>query len=134
MVWENTAAAVLEFGALEQSPNDQILLYLVCLIVCLSISTKPASLAIPDSLRNGAGLIGGTICKKPNGFYILSFVYKCSKVAISLVTSTKLCLKVTSIKWLLATSVNVWLYLGTPNITAPALMYSTSIGRFCFRH
>lgn len=42
IVWEKIAAAVFEFGRLEQSPNDHTLGYLLCLIVCLSTSTNPA--------------------------------------------------------------------------------------------
>jgi len=60
IVWEKIAAAVFEHGKLEQSPRAQIFGYLVCLSVCLSTSTNPASLVRPDSLRKAGGLIGGT--------------------------------------------------------------------------
>ena len=59
-VCENTAAAVLELGRLEQSPNDHMLEYLLCLNVNLSTSTNPASFVIPDYFKNKGGLIGGT--------------------------------------------------------------------------
>lgn len=60
IVWEKIAAAVFEHGRLEQSPRAQIFGYLTCLSVCLSTSTNPASLAIPDYFINAGGLIGGT--------------------------------------------------------------------------
>jgi hypothetical protein len=58
------AAAVLEHGRLEQSPNAHTFGYLVCLQVYLSTSTKPASFVSPDYFKNPCGLIGGTICRK----------------------------------------------------------------------
>jgi len=60
IVWEKIAAAVFEHGRLEQSPRAQIFGYFVCLSVCLSTSTNPASLVRPAYFRNAGGLIGGT--------------------------------------------------------------------------
>lgn len=68
MVWEKIAAAVFEHGRLEQSPRAQILGYFVCLRVCLSTSTNPASFVRPDYLRKAGGLIGGTKWRKSKGF------------------------------------------------------------------
>lgn len=64
MVCENIAAAVFEHGRLEQSPSAHTLGYLLCLSVYLSTSTYPPSLVNPDSLRKGAGVIGGTKWRK----------------------------------------------------------------------
>ena len=46
--WEKTAAAVLEFGTLVQSPMPQMLAYLVWRIEFLSQSRYPAASAKPD--------------------------------------------------------------------------------------
>lgn len=127
------AAAVFEFGRLEQSPRDQMFENLLCLKVCLSTSTKPASFVIPASFRKLWGLIGGTMWRKSYGFTIFSFVSMFSNTAEEPVNSVKLCLNVRLIWYLLATFVRPSLYLGTPKSTGAFFMnYMSALIPFFF--
>ena len=82
-VWdyEKTAAAVLEVGRLEQSPNDHTFWYFTCWRVYLSTSTYPCLSANPEFLINYGGLIGGTIWRKSYGFFMIYLVSRFSKIA-----------------------------------------------------
>lgn len=74
------------------------------------------------------------MCKKSKCFSIFYFVWTFSNTAVSPLISTRLCENLHSMSNFLATFVRASEYLGTPNITPGALMYSTCIGRPCFLH
>jgi len=122
------AAPVLEVGKEEQSPRDQMLLYLTCCMVFGWTLTYPVASPKPLYWMKAGGFYftfyvtyGGTKWSKSNDWVVISLVSWFSKKALWSWTSINLLLKCLFIPFLSQRSLRILAYFWTPKITATVL-------------